>query len=147
MMTLAERAQLDEQVRAQKEAREQALLARVKPKPPVIDVHFGQLAPKLEGPRCSHVGANARQCESAPVDGKQECSRHLRWNQIYPTALPFPEDALSLQEMMGYVVVCLVDKVINEDQARVISDLCRIMEKNLARCERELEEMAWRRLK
>ena len=145
MMTLAERAQLDEQIRAQKEAREQVLLARVRGR--VVDVRFEQLAPRPEGPHCSHVGAGRRQCDSPPVDGKQECSRHLRWNQIYPTALPFPEDALSLQEMMGYVVVCLVDKVINEDQARVISDLCRIMEKNLARCERELEEMAWRRLK
>jgi hypothetical protein len=145
MMTAAQRAQLDEQLRALKEARELGLLARVRGR--VVDVRFEELAPRPEGPRCSHLGAGGRQCESSPADGKQECSRHLRWSHIYPTALPFPEDALSLQEMMGYVVVCVVDKVIDSEQARVISDLCRIMEKNLARCESELEEMAWRRTK
>ena len=105
----------------------------------VVEIPFAQLAPKPEVPRCTQRYADGRVCDSPAVKGRDECSRHLRWNAIYPTALPFPEDALALQEMMGYVAVCVIDKLITADEARAIAELCRIMEKNLDRCRRALE--------
>jgi len=62
-------------------------------------------------------------------------------------ALPLPEDALSLQETLGRAVDMVLSKRITAQEARAVAELCRIMEKNLARCELELEEMARRGLK
>jgi len=145
MIGATDKARLDEELRAHREVREQRLAARVLPK--TIDIPFEDLEPRPEGPRCSQHYADGRQCE-APADGgnNEECKRHLRWSRIYPTVLPFPEDALSLQEMMGYVVVCVIDKLIDADQAHAIAELCRIMEKNLWRCENQTSQMRSRRL-
>jgi len=114
-------------------------------KPVTIEIPFPKPAPDPDVRRCSHRSADGRQCESPAIRTADECARHRRWSYIYPTALPFPEDALSLQEMLGYVVVCVIDKLIDADQARAITELCRIMEKNLARCARELDGMVRRR--
>ncbi|MFI5108378.1 MAG: hypothetical protein ACHP78_06000, partial [Terriglobales bacterium] len=59
--------------------------------------------------------------------------------------LPLPKDALSLQEVLAYTVDMVLSKRTTGDEARAIAELCRIMEKNLARCERELDAMVRRR--
>jgi hypothetical protein len=80
------------------------------------------------------------------MEGYEECLRHFRWHSLHMSvcALPLPEDALSLQETMGHVVDLVLSHRISADEARAVAELCRVMEKNLARCERELEEMARR---
>ena len=62
-------------------------------------------------------------------------------------ALPLPEDALSPQETLARAVDMVLSKQITTHEARAVAELCRIMEKNLARCELQLEEMARRGLK
>jgi hypothetical protein len=144
MMTVAERLHLVEQFEAYMQTRE-AMERAARAKPVTIDIPFPKPAADPEVRRCVHRRADGRQCESPPIKIKDECARHNRWSFVYPTALPFPEDALGLQEMLGYVVVCVIDKLIDADQARAITELCRIMEKNLPRCESELESMVRRR--
>jgi hypothetical protein len=144
MMTLAERLRLKEEFEAYMETRE-AMDRAARAKPVVIEIPFAKPGAEPDVRRCSKRHADGRQCESPAVQGREECSRHVRWSFIYPTALPFPEDGLSLQEMLGYAAVCVIDKQITADEARAIAELCRVMEKNMARCERELELMARRR--
>ena len=144
MMTVAERLHLVEHFETYLQTRE-AMERTARAQPVTIDIPFAKPAADPEVRRCSQQNADGRQCDAPAMDGWKECVRHQRWNFIYPTALPFPEDALSLQEMLGYVVVCVIDKLITAEQARAITELCRIMEKNLPRCERELEMTARRR--
>lgn len=108
-----------------------------------IAIPFKDLEPRK---RCNHQYADGRHCDMPTMDETHDrCERHWRWWNLYPTALPCPEDALSLQEMLGYAVVMLIDKQIDAEQAHAIADLGRIMEKNLARCQTELDAMARRR--
>ena len=107
-----------------------------------VAIPFKELEPR---PRCSYRCPDGRQCESPTADDKwKHCDRHFRWTNLYPTALPFPQDGLSLQEMLGYAVIMLIDKQIDAEQAHAIADLGRIMEKNLARCQNELDAMGRR---
>lgn len=144
MMTVAERLQLLEEFEAYKASRKVLEMAR-RAEPVTLDIPFTELAPQPEVRRCVQRRGDGRQCESPASHDKEECSRHLRWIDVYGTALPFPEDGFALQEMLGYAALAVLDKRITPDEARVIGELCRIMEKNLARCERELEAMARRR--
>ncbi len=139
MMTVAERLHLVEQFEAHMQTRK-ALELATRAKPEVVEVPFGERAAAPEVRRCGRLRTDGRQCESPSVHGK-ECSRHLRWIDVYGTALPFPEDGFGLQEMLGYAALAVLDKRITSDEARAIAELCRIMEKNLARCERELEDL------
>jgi hypothetical protein len=57
-------------------------------------------------------------------------------------ALPLPEDGLSLQEVLAYTVDMVLAKRNTADEARGIAEPCRVMKKNMERCDRELEAMA-----
>jgi len=94
-------------------------------------------------PRCCRVGTDGRQCELPATHGDQ-CLRHFRWFALYQSmhALPLPEDPLSLQEMLAYTVDMVLSKRTTADEARAVAELCRIMEKNLERCDRQLKSMA-----
>ncbi len=144
MMTMAERLHLVEQFEAYMQTRE-AMDRAARAKPVTIDIPFPKPAADPEIRRCVQRRGDGRQCESPASQHAEECSRHLRWIDVYGTALPFPEDGFALQEMLGYTALGVLDKRITADEARAIAELCRIMEKNLARCESELESMARRR--
>ena len=118
------------------------LAAQARPKieiPKQRVLEFPLRAPaEPETARCTMRQPDGTLCEMPVADPSDMCARHLRWNNIYPTSLPFPDNALALQEMMGYAVVCTIDKLIDGRQALAIAQLGRAMQKNLARCEREV---------
>jgi len=142
-MRFTRRIEIYEKLEADEQRREELKRAG----PVVIDVKHVPVRPEPLPPaeRCSMLDPDGQQCDLPPVRPGGMCARHLRWNNIYPTALPFPETALGLQEMMGYAVVCTIDKMFDGKQALAIAQLGRVMEKNLARCERQREEIEWRR--
>jgi len=126
-----------------REAMKQATLV----KPVVVEIPFAKLEAPPEVRRCRRLHPDGRQCELPAMEGYEECLRHFRWHTLHASvhALPLPEDALSLQEVLGRAVDMVLSKRITAQEALAVAELCRIMEKNLARCERELEFMARRR--
>ncbi len=146
MITTAERARIAEEFRAQQELRKEADQA-TRVKPLVIEIPFGERAAEPKVRRCCRMRTDGRQCESAALEGYEECLRHFRWYGLHPPmhALPLPEDALSLQEMMARAVDLVMSKRLTAHEAHAIAELCRIMQKNLGGCEHELEAAASRR--
>ena len=129
-----------------REAMKKATLA----KPLVVEIPFSRLEPPPEVRRCRRLRSDGRPCELPAMEGYEECLRHFRWHSLHVSvcALPLPEDALSLQETLGRAVDMVLSKQITAQEARAVAELCRIMEKNVARCELQLEEeMARRGLK
>jgi len=146
MMSPAERRRWVELSEALKPTRE-AIDRATQVKPVVIEIPFAELAPVPDERRCCRLHTDGRQCELPAMDGGKECLRHFRWHTLYTSlhALPLPEDALSLQEVLAYTVDMVLSKRTTADEAHAIAELCRVMEKNLARCERELDALARRR--
>ncbi len=136
------RSAIYEVLEADQQRRSEAL---ERAKPITIDVPFVQVGAEPEEPRCSEVHTDGRQCELPAAGPRGKCARHVRWGDIYPTSLPCPDDALGLQEMLGYAVVCTIDKMITPEQAHAIAELGRVMEKNLGGCQRQMEEIKRRR--
>jgi len=120
-------------------------------KPVVVEIPFAELeaAPAPEGPRCCRLHPDGRPCELPAMEGYKECLRHFRWHALSLSvrSMPFPEDGLSLQETLANAVDLVMSQQITADEARAVAELCRVMEKNLGRCERELCEIARRGFK
>jgi hypothetical protein len=93
------------------------------------------------GPRCRVLLSDSSQCESPAIDGFDECIRHARWNTLVPVqaGLPYPEDAVALQEFMARAVSMLLSKRMTAQEAQAVASLCALMLKNLPRCEMELK--------
>jgi len=129
------------------EADQQRREAQERERPLVINVPHVRTEPPPQPPaeRCSVLDPDGRQCELPPLKPGGMCARHMRWNNIYPTALPPPDNPLGLQEMMGYAVVCTFDKLLDGKQALAIAQLGRVMQKNMALCQGQKEEIGWRR--
>lgn len=138
----ARQSSIYEVLEADQQRRSEAL---ERARPIAIDVPFVQVEREPAEPRCSELHPDGRQCELPAAGPRGKCARHVRWGDIYPTALPPPDDALGLQEMLGYAVVCTIDKTITPEQAHAIAELGRVMEKNLGRCQRQLETIERRR--
>jgi len=128
-----------------REALKKATLA----KPEVVEIPFAKLEAPPEVPRCCRLHPDGWPCELPAMEGYKECLRHFRWHSLYLStyALPLPEDGLSLQETLGCAVDLVMSQRITAHEACAVAELCRVMEKNLARCERELGELARRGLK
>ena len=118
-------------------------------KPVVIEIPFAQPEAAPAAPRCCRLHPDGRPCELPAMEGYKECLRHFRWHALSLSvrSLPFPEDGLSLQETLANAVDLVMSQQITADEARAVAELCRVMEKNLGRCERELGEIARRGLK
>jgi len=131
------------ETRPAREAMKKATLVKAQ----IIDIPFAQFEPQPEVRRCSRLCSNGRPCQLPALEGYEDCLRHYRWHLMHQAgyALPLPEDALSLQETMGHTVDLVLTHRISADEARAVAELCRIMEKNLARCQHELDAVAHRR--
>jgi hypothetical protein len=138
-------SQLCADTRAAREAMRKATLV----KPIVVEIPFAKPEAAPEGPRCCRLHPDGRPCELPAMEGYKECLRHFRWHSLSLSvrSLPFPEDGLSLQETLANAVDLVMSQQITADEARAVAELCRVMEKNLGRCERELGEIARRGLK
>ena len=128
-----------------REAMKKATLVKAQ----VVDIPFAKFEPPPEVRRCRRLRSDGRPCELPAMEGYKECLRHFRWHALSLSvrALPFPEDGLSLQETLANAVDLVMSQQITADEARAVAELCRVMEKNLGRCERELGEIARRGLK
>ncbi len=96
---------------------------------------------------CEYQRANGERCRMLAVQDRQLCARHLHWYQNLPTymVLPYPEDALSLQEIAARAVAMTMARVIDARAALAIAALCRTMRRNLPDVRRELEREEWER--
>jgi hypothetical protein len=112
----------------------------------VIEISSREPAANPEGPRCCRLRSDGRRCDLPAVEGDQ-CLHHWRWYSVYTSmhGLPFPEDALSLQEMLGYAVDMVLSRRISAQEAFAIAQLGRVMQKNLVGCELEMRALARRR--
>jgi hypothetical protein len=144
MMSAEERQRFWELCKTFKPAREAIKRATVA-KPEMVDIPFAKLTAEPEVRRCCRLLTDGRQCESPAVEG-DECLRHFRWYTLYLSVhgLPLPEDGLSLQEVLAFTVDLVLSKQATPEQAHAVAELCRVMEKNMTRCERELEAMGRR---
>ncbi len=117
-------------------------LVRRPPEPPpmsVPQVVEYRLAPQNEA-QCTVLLSDGKRCPSPALEGYEECIRHARWNTLLPASpgLPYPEDAISLQEFMARAVSMLLLKRMTAEEAQAVASLCALMLKNLPRCEAEL---------
>ncbi len=55
------------------------------------------------------------------------------------TGMPYPEDAISIQQVLAETMGMLLNRHITPDQARSVAVLCREMRQNLARFEWEMK--------
>ncbi len=98
-----------------------------------------------EANRCAHQRANGRRCPRAAVEGGNLCERHAEWYRLVPPilAMPYPDDAVSLQETMARAVALVLAKILDAPRAHAVASLCRIMLLNLDQCVKELEVPDW----
>jgi hypothetical protein len=120
MMSAEERQQFSELNRTFKPAREAIKRATVA-KPEVFDIPFAKLAAEPEVRRCCRLLTDGRQCESPAVEGDQ-CLRHFRWFMLYLSmhGLPLPEDGLSLQEVLAFIVDQVLSRQATPERAHAV---------------------------
>ena len=121
-------------------------------KPRIVDVKIRQLkvaSSKLEEEetgietiaQCSHVRADGLRCGRRAAAGQKQCEWHGDWNfQMMPhSAMPYPEDAISIQQLLAQTMGMMLNRNITPDQARAAAMLCKEMRQNLARFEWEMK--------
>jgi hypothetical protein len=92
---------------------------------------------------CPRLRASGEMCGMPMEPGSKECSRHERWYSLVPAVfgMPYPEDAVSVQEILARAVSMVVGREMKPEQARAIALLCREMRQNLPAYEREMERV------
>jgi len=90
--------------------------------------------------QCSHVRADGMRCGRRAAPGRDQCEWHGDWNfQLMPhSAMPYPEDAISIQQLLARTLAMMLSRHITPDQARAAAVLCKEMRANLARFEWEM---------
>jgi hypothetical protein len=102
---------------------------------------------------CTARKANGTACGFKAVPGKSMCARHDRWYRTLTEYLgmPYPEDAIGLQDVLAQVVLMVVAREIDAERARVLAQLCQVMQRNLRDYQREVtraetDEQRWTRV-
>jgi hypothetical protein len=92
------------------------------------------------GTRCTAIRGDGRQCIFPAKAGETQCARHKRWYAAVPPMLgmPYPEDAINLQEVMAQTVAMVLNRELDADKAIAIQKLCTVMERNLEAYKREV---------
>ncbi len=92
---------------------------------------------------CPRLRATGQVCGMPVEPGARECPRHERWYSLVPAVfgMPYPEDAVSVQEILARAVAMVVRREMNPQQARAVAMLCRELRQNVAACEREVERV------
>lgn len=103
-------------------------------------VHEGDQA--LEAlKQCTYVRADGLRCGRRAGRGMEECEWHHRWNfeLMIHTGMPYPEDAISIQQMLAEAMGMVMHRHITPEQGRAVAALCREMRQNLPRFEWEMK--------
>lgn len=90
--------------------------------------------------QCSHLRSDGLRCGRRAAPGREQCEWHYDWNFQLMTgsALPYPEDAISIQQLLAQTLSMVLLKRITPQQGRAAAALCREMRANLARFEWEM---------
>jgi hypothetical protein len=77
-------------------------------------------------------------------EGARECARHERWYSLVPAVfgMPYPEDAVSVQEILARAVAMVMRREMAPEQGRAIAALCREMRHNLRGYEQEMKRVS-----
>ena len=110
----------------------------------VLEIPFEMPQPGREvkrGRQCIKLRATGQQCRTPAVDGHEYCLRHEMWYNLAPAVLgmPYPEDSVSLQEVMARTLDLLLSRRITPAMANAIEKLCRLMMRNLSRYREEMQ--------
>ena len=118
-------------------------------KPMIVDIKIQSPAVSHPSPgenlatiqQCSHVRADGLRCGRRAGPGAEQCEWHGDWNfQMMPhTGLPYPEDAISIQQLLAQTMGMMLNRHITPEQARAAAALCREMRQNLPRFEWEMK--------
>ncbi len=123
-------------------------------KPVVVDVKIksghavNRLSDQQEGSQslealqqCSHVRADGLRCGRRAAPGQEQCEWHNKWNfqLMVHSGMPYPEDAISIQQVLAETMGMLLCRHISPEQARAVASLCREMRQNLPRFEWEMK--------
>lgn len=95
-----------------------------------------------ERPQCERMLVDGRRCSMPAHEGWRECYRHGRWYAALPASLgmPYPEDAVAIQELLGRAVAMVMNREITPQQASVIARLCGEMRQNLWAFQQEMRQ-------
>lgn len=121
-------------------------------KPMVVDIKIrsghpviGSSGQQEEGlavvKQCSHVRADGLRCGRRAAPGQEQCEWHGDWNfqMMIHSAMPYPEDAVSIQQLLAQTMGMMLNRHITPEQARAAAMLCREMRANLPRFEWEMK--------
>jgi hypothetical protein len=102
----------------------------------------------LARPLCQERREDGRRCRFPAKEGDNVCKHHAVWAVTVPPMLnlPFPADAVGLQMLLARVIAMVATRRMTPEEAKVISEAARMMQKNFAEYERELaqaEEEFW----
>ena len=91
--------------------------------------------------QCSHVRADGLRCGRRAAAGLDQCEWHHRWNfeQMLHSGMPYPEDAISIQQILAEATGMVLNRQITPEQGRTVAMLCREMRQNLMRFEWEMK--------
>lgn len=90
--------------------------------------------------QCAHVRSDGLRCGRRAAPGREQCEWHGDWNfqLMSGSALPYPEDAISIQQLLAQSLAMVLLKRITPEQGRAAASLCKEMRANLARFEWEM---------
>ena len=97
---------------------------------------------------CQERREDGRQCRFPAKEGDVVCKHHASWAVTLSGSLnlPFPGDAVGLQMLLARVVALVAVRRMTPEEAKVISEAARMMQKNQRAYEDELaraEEEFW----
>lgn len=105
------------------------------------------------GRMCMASRSNGTPCAMRAARGKSMCARHERWYRSIPVmmGMPYPEDAVGLQDVMAQVVAMVLNRELDAERAKVVAQICQVMQKNLKDYRREvaqaeMDEQRWTRV-
>jgi hypothetical protein len=115
-------------------------------RPIIVDIPFRKLEVerrseppldplKLPG-RCLRVSPSGRVCGRPTVGSADDCLRHLRWYEMVPAGIPYPDDADALVETMARVMSLVMVGQMTPQQANAVAKLGAVIQRTLEKEDR-----------
>ncbi len=84
---------------------------------------------KLVG-RCMRVNPSGRVCGRPTAGDADECLRHLRWYEMVPAGIPYPDDEDALVECMARVMSLTMTGQVTPQQANAVAKLGAVIQRS-----------------
>jgi len=101
--------------------------------------------PYAEGQQqCATIRTDGERCPRMAMKGYEQCRNHLHWETRLPPlyGMPYPEDAVAIQEMLALALAHVLMERMSAEKARSIVLICTEMRRNLRDVQRELARQA-----